>query len=309
MKLVRFPGNPILTPSDNWWESRQVFNPGAAVFEDKIVLLYRAIGGDNVSRFGLATSSDGFVFKRFAEPVFEASLDNPYERLGVEDARIIKIGTEYLITYTGTSLYPATEMKAEGGWQRQAPWRVRTFLTKTTDFKTFSPEKLELDFDTKDAVLFPEKFSKGFALLHRIYPDIYLTYSYDLKSWPVGQKILEPRKGYWDSERVGAGPAPFRTERGWLHFYHGVDRFDSYCIGVLLHDLKDPTKILYRSPKPLLRPELPWEKQGSFPNVVFSAGAVEKDGEYFVYYGAADKVVGVATIAKKKLLSSLRFKG
>ena len=72
----------------------------------------------------------------------------------------------------------------------------------------------------------------------------------------------------------------------------------------MLLDLADPTEIIFRSPEPIFEPEAPHEKQGYVPNVVFTCGAVEKDGKHFVYYGAADKVICLATIEKGTLLSS-----
>jgi predicted GH43/DUF377 family glycosyl hydrolase len=306
MKLERISDKPILAPTKNWWENSQVFNPGAAVHRNKVILLYRAVGNDSISRFGLATSSDGVNFETQENPIFEGSLINPLERLGVEDCRITCLGEDFVIIYTGASLYPAEEMKKPQRWQRKAPWRIRTFLTSTKDFSTFAKEKLILDFDTKDAVLFPEKQSRGFALLHRIYPDIYLSYSQELTNWPTGKKILEPREGFWDSERVGAGPTPFKTEVGWIHFYHGVDQENKYHIGLVVHDLENPEKILYRSKEPLLSPELDWEKEGFFPNVIFSCGAIEKEGDYILYYGASDKSIGAAKISKDDLLNFVK---
>lgn len=301
MNLTRYSGNPILTPSQEWWENYAVYNPGAALFDEKIVLLYRAVGGDHISRFGLATSADGINFERSSKPDFESDILNPDERLGVEDPRIVKIDDEYLITYTGTSVYPAKKMK-ELTWQRMAPWKIRTFLTRTKDFANFAHEEMILNFDTKDTSLFPEKIGGRYVMLHREFPDMNIIYSDDLKTWKNSKKILSPRPGSWDSTRIGGGPPPFKTERGWLHFYHGVDEKNNYCLGVLFHDLQDPEKIIYRSSEPLLCPAEPWEKEGNFPNVVFSCGAVEKDGKYFVYYGAADKVIGLATVEKERVL-------
>ena len=58
--LIRYAKNPILTPSENWWECKAVYNPGATVYQDKIILLYRAQGNDWISRLGIAESKDGF---------------------------------------------------------------------------------------------------------------------------------------------------------------------------------------------------------------------------------------------------------
>ena len=61
-------------------------------------------------------------------------------------------------------------------------------------------------------------------------------------------------------------------------------------------DLKDPTLVLYRTHDPLLEPEMPYEKNGIVQNVVFPCGAVMMKNQLYVYYGGADKFVGVATL-------------
>jgi len=307
VKLKRAKSNPILSPSSNWWENTSVFNPGVTIFNKKILLLYRAKGNDYISRFGLAVSGDGVNFKRFSKPIFEGSAVNPFERLGVEDPRITKIGEEYFIFYTGASVYPLKNLNDSKApsLSRKAPWRVRTFLIKTTDFEIFSPEQIALHLDSKDSALFPEKINGRYLLFHRIYPNMYLVFSNNLQHWGHNQLFLTPRRGKWDSERVGVGSPPLKTEKGWLCFYHGVSQDHVYRLGVLLLDLKNPFNILYRSDEPILEPKEPYETKGCVNNVVFTCGAVEKDGQYFVYYGAADTVIGLATIGKKELLNSL----
>ncbi|MER3475131.1 MAG: glycosidase, partial [Armatimonadota bacterium] len=112
---------------------------------------------------------------------------------------------------------------------------------------------------------------------------------------------MRPRPGTWESLKIGAGAPPIKTEYGWLLFYHGVDDNRVYRLGVALLDLKDPSKVIKRYDKPVLSPETQWEKEGQVPNVVFTCGAVEIDETYFVYYGGADTVIGVATISKKEI--------
>jgi predicted GH43/DUF377 family glycosyl hydrolase len=126
----------------------------------------------------------------------------------------------------------------------------------------------------------------------------------------------------WDGAKIGAGTQPIKTKYGWLIIYHGVDYADAYRLGVLVVDLNDPGKILYRSPNFILEPrenyEVGEEKISQVPNVVFTCGAVpipdkdvlDDDDEIIVYYGAADTVIAAATakvsdlIAKEALLVS-----
>jgi len=295
VKLKRYHANPILSPNDNWWENRCVFNAGAAVSNGRVHLLYRAIGDDNISRFGYASSADGLNFDVRADlPVCEPPLDDQWERLGCEDPRIARIGDTFYVVYTGASLYTADHGPTFGFGP---PWRCRVSLISTRDFRHFERHGVILpDHDDKDAALFPDKIGGRYAMLHRILPDICVSYSDDLLRWGDTRRVIGPRPGFWDNNRIGAGNSPIRTDRGWLNFYHGVDEKRVYRLGILILDLEDPTKTVYRSDEPCLEPEDDYERDGPVPNVVFSCGAVEKDGQYLVYYGGADRCVAAASI-------------
>ena len=302
MPLTRFSKNPILKPSNIWWERNAVYNPGVAVYQNKITLLYRAQGPEWVSRFGLAQSKDGFNFKKVSEfPVMEPEINEPFERLGVEDPRIIKMGESFLITYTAASLYPARMARkgAESLFKEGVPWRIRIGLAETKDFNTF--EKLGFlldDLDAKDSVLFPEKIENQYVLITRSNPNMVISYSPNLVTWTQPEFMAGPRFGMWDGLKIGAGSPPIKTRDGWLLFYHGVNDKKIYHLGALLLDLNNPKIILYRSKKPLLIPEKPYEKKGLTPNIVFTCGAIEWDDQYFIYYGGADRVICVATCHK-----------
>jgi predicted GH43/DUF377 family glycosyl hydrolase len=138
-------------------------------------------------------------------------------------------------------------------------------------------------------------------MLHRIHPDIWIAYSDDLIHWNGHRVIMTPRKGYWDSEKIGAGAPPIKTEKGWLIFYHGVDGDNVYRLGVALLDLEDPSIVLKRQEEPVLEPEKYYELEGIVPNVVFTCGAVEVNDTYYVYYGGGDYVIGVATVKKEEV--------
>ncbi len=309
MKLTRFTKNPIISPSSNWWETQATFNPAVTIYDNKVIMLYRAIGGDSLSRFGLAVSLNGEVFDRFADPKLEGDIKNPYERLGIEDPRITKIDDTYYIVYTAPSVYEASFYKKKDfapSLSHPAPWRVRPSLITTKDFITFERKGILLDIDTKDATLFPEKINGKYVLLHRIYPHVYLSYSDDLVKWEAEKIIFSPREGFWDSERVGAGSVPIKTDYGWLIFYHGVDKNHVYRLGTAILNLEDPSQVMFRTDQPILEPEDDFEKVGLTPNVVFTCGAIEKAGEIFVYYGAADKYIGLAKIKKEEIFSEIK---
>lgn len=106
--------------------------------------------------------------------------------------------------------------------------------------------------------------------------------------------LLKPERE-WEALKIGAGAPPIRTDRGWLIIYHGVSNEKVYSVGAALLDLKKPNQILGRTKRPLLVPELGYERLGDVNNVVFPTGACIVDGELFVYYGGADKVCCLAT--------------
>ncbi len=303
VKLIRAKENPILIPSDLLWENMLVFNPGAIIVEEEVYLIYRAMGkNDPISRLGLATSRDGIHFERKKEPLYSGG-GHPAESLGIEDARIVKIEDTYYLTYTAVSeefrkedVYPTKENIAK---------KPRIALSTTKDFKTF------VDYDViipnllgKNGSFFPKKTNGEYWLLFREgVGKTYFAKSKNLTDWQDAKPIFEKRPNLWDSSRSGIGSPPIETEKGWLLFYHGFDQTHKYGLGIMFLNLQNPLKILYRSPEPILEPVEDYEKYGYVNNVVFTCGAVEKDGLYYVYYGAADCVIGVATVEKKLVLN------
>ncbi|MEK7117485.1 MAG: glycosidase, partial [Patescibacteria group bacterium] len=116
---------------------------------------------------------------------------------------------------------------------------------------------------------------------------------------------LVPRRGMWDGAKVGIAAPPIKTKYGWLLLYHGVSWSTVYRVGAVLLDLKDPTTVLARTAVPLFEPEAEYEIKGVMPRVVFPCGLVARGDTAFMYYGAADSTVGVATFSIKEILKRL----
>ncbi len=286
MKLQRYAGNPVLAPvPEHAWESRTVFNCGAAQTDGAVVLLYRAQGTtSDVSRLGFAVSTDGFQFSRLDQPVFEPAGET--ETWGVEDARLTRIDDRWHMLYTA--------------WSSLG---IQVAMASTTDFFGWQRHGIVLPGpDNKDAALFPERIDGRYVMFHRIPPDIWLAYSDDLTHWGDYRKIMEPRPGNWDGLKIGAGGPPLKTDQGWLCIYHGVSPERVYRLGVVLLDLDDPSRVINWPTDAILEPNESWELEGDVPNVVFTCGTAELGDDYFVYYGGADKVIGVATVNKLQLL-------
>jgi predicted GH43/DUF377 family glycosyl hydrolase len=291
MKLERHPASPILKPNPlNAWEALNVFNCGVIFHDDLFHMFYRAQGSDYVSRIGYAVSSDGVRFNRLQQPVL--SPQDEWETRGVEDPRITYLADEgrFIMAYTAYSPLGITPMFAEStnliAWRRIGP------LVKGED--------------NKDHVLFPRKIGGRYVSFHRRPPAMWIAYSGDLAHWGDFRLVMEPRTGNWDCARVGAGGVPVETEYGWLVLYHGYDDDIVYRFGVCLLDLDDPTRILARPLECLMEPRETWELKGDVPRAIFSAANPVVGGTVHVYYGGADRVIGLATCQLDDLVAFAR---
>ena len=109
----------------------------------------------------------------------------------------------------------------------------------------------------------------------------------------------------WEVQRIGGGTPPIKTEKGWLMFYHGVDKNGTYRVGIVLLDLNNPEIILKRTKDYIMEPDQDYEKSGIYDGCVFPTAAVLKDGVIYMYYGCADEYVSVATCKLKDVLDYL----
>ena len=305
MLFHRSPANPILAPSGRWWEKRGVLNPGTALAGSRVAMVYRAVGADGISRLGLAWSDDGTHFQSEDLPFYEGALDDPEARLGVEDPRVTSLDGRYYLTYTKVSVEPADHPPL--AWEF-APFRLRSGVGVTDDFQHMREVgRILPETNTKDSVLFPQKMDGNFAALVREYPGIQYTTSPNLQQWSAPVPVMAPIPGTWEGERVGAGPPPVRIPWGWLLLYHANEYLVMssnrrlYRMGMAVLDRENPPRVIYRHPEPIFVPEAPYEIEGPVGNVVFGTGLIERDEEYWLYYGAGDGVIGLATAAARDL--------
>ncbi|MEM6830130.1 MAG: glycosidase [Bacteroidota bacterium] len=334
-RLKKHPSNPILKPNpENDWESLVVCNPGAWYEDGTFYMLYRAAGDDegHIICFGLAVSKDGVNFDRTSDhPVFYPSQDGP-DMGGVEDARIVKFGDEFYVTYAYRPFPPGQYWKFAHdviNVPEASEFAPRVYkenvansgLAISKDLKTYKRlgRITTSNLDDRDVILFPEKINGKFAMLHRPkewvgpkygveYASIWIRFSEDLMVWEEeSTMLLTGRKGTWE-EKIGGSTPPLKTKDGWLIIYHGVDKggLGHYRVGVALLDLEDPTKVTARLENWVMEPEFDYELEGFYQGCVFPTGNVIVDDELFVYYGAADKYVGVATCSVSALLEQLK---
>jgi len=327
MKLEKYAQNPILSPNaKNDWESLVVCNPGVIYDNGTFHMLYRAAGNhaDHVIRFGLATSKDGIHFKRAStKPILSPSVDG--EDGGcIEDPRIVKMDGQFLITYAYRPYFPgkywlAADNAAFNPRDKTQPKAFGENLTSSglllsKDLKTFRRLGRITDptLDDRDVILFPEKINGKYALLRRPmqwtgpkygtqYPAIWICFGDDLLKW--GKDYLLAKAKYPWERKIGGSTPPLKHKKGWLVIYHAVDAKGIYHVGAMMLDLKNPRKVIARTPEPILSPEAEYEWQGLYPHgVVFPTANVVVDGKLFVYYGCADKYIGVATADFDKLV-------
>ena len=324
-QLQRDEKNPIIKPSYRDWEAVGTFNPATVKDDDGFIhLLYRAVGADGLSRIGHAKSRDGLNFDdRTAYPVYigvsvstsekMAEKDRPKEYNptiytsgggwgGCEDPRAVAIDGRVYMTYTNFEGWDSvrialTSISMEDLKKSHWDWKRPGFI---------SPEG-EVH---KNWVLFPEKINGKFAILHSVSPEIKVDYLDNIDNG-FGENIKSSppsggRPEHWDNRIRGAGAPPIKTELGWLLLYHAMDKKDpnKYKLGCMILDLKEPTKILYRSSAPILEPDMPYEND-SKPGVVYASGALIIGKDLVVYYGGGDKHVCVAKTPLKPLLDWL----
>ena len=340
----RFPQNPLLRPSDvrpsgEGLKVECLLNPGVFRHDGKVHLLVRVAerpapvagrvripylregkvevldlaAGDpelntddprefkyrgegylsTVSHLRLFSSSDGM---HFVDAGLQIHGRGPRETFGIEDCRVATMDDgRYVLTYTAVS--------ADG---------YGVGLKTTRDWKAFEDFGLVLPPSNKDAAVFEERVGDKFFCLHR--PSgvivgghfIWLGTSPDLRNWGGHTCIARTRPGSWDSQRVGGGAAPVRTPQGWLCIYHGANAKSRYCLGGLLLDLDDPSKVIARSETPIMEPLADYEQKGFFGQVVFTNGHLVDGDELTIYYGASDTVICGARFSLSDILSSMK---
>lgn len=250
-----------------------------------------------MSHLRVARSRDGIHFEVDAEP--SVVPENRFEEFGCEDPRATLIDGVWHVTYVSVGSIGIT-----------------TSRLTTTDFRTFERQGVMFLPDHKDVAIFPGKVGGRYAALTRPMPQsfgrvlgIWIAFSDDLVHWGDHRPVALPRPGMWDELRTGASAVPFRVDGGWLEIYHGVDRNTRYAMGGLLLDLEDPSRVIARSPEPILVPLASYERSGLFNDTVFSCGHVALDdaGERIrLYYGAADSCTAAADLDVHEILEQMR---
>ena len=327
-------GNPVIRPNPRStfsdplrkepvaWEALHTFNPAAIVRNGKIYVLYRAedntgamVIGMHTSRLGLAESADGIHFTRRPTPVFFPAADDQRAREwegGVEDPRIVESedGT-YVLTYTQWNRTTYTVGIASSrdllSWHKYGP----AFGTAPGGkYSSLKYKSAAIITSLRGGRLIATRIN-GKYWMYWGEGEVHLATSPDLLHWtPVEDAsgapitVLGPRPGHFDSHFPETGAPPVLTGAGIVFLYNGknseTDRdptidANAYAAGEALFAANDPTKLLARPDQPFFKPEAPFEKSGQYAaGTTFVEGLVYFQSKWFLYYGCADSLVGVA---------------
>ncbi len=327
----------LLRPTKHDFENFAVLNPGSWQEGRTVHLFYRALDKEFRSSIGYARLEGPMkVVERWEKPILEREFD--YESKGVEDPRIVKIEDTFYLFYvahdgknaitayaTGNDLFT---LKKRGVLSPRIPYRRadrifrKSRLKDSYSFFAAYYEK-EMGEDVllwhKDIFLFPEKIRGRFALLHRVLPDIQLIFFSDFKEltasfWTkhlkeLSEYVVLENKHWFETRNIGGGCVPIATDEGWLLIFHTVEARNEgrvYHACAALLDREDPRKVIGRLHEPLFSPEEPWEKRGHVPNVVFPTGTAVFGDTLYMYYGAADKRIAVASVKLKELIKEMK---
>jgi beta-1,2-mannobiose phosphorylase / 1,2-beta-oligomannan phosphorylase len=271
--------------------------PGLDTSDPRVVTLDGDTYLSSISHLRWARSNDGLAFAVDEVPCLAPA--DALEAFGIEDARITELDGKTWVNYTAVS---------SAG--------IATALASTRDLHSFERHGIIFAPPNRDVAIFPESIDERYFALHRPMPEglgrpaIWLASSRDLMAWGNHRLVAAAREGMWDDLKVGGGAVPFRVQAdggdAWLAIYHGVTASPlTYSLGALLLDSRDPSRVLGRSRVPILSPELPYETDGFFGNVVFSCGAYLDGDRVRVYYGAADGVTCAADLSLDAILQGL----
>jgi len=329
----------ILSETELNFENDGVLNPGILQDGNSVHVFYRAVRRGNFSTIGYAKLEGPLnVVERKTHAFISPSTED--EIHGIEDPRIVKIDNLYYLTYCAYdgvnalgSLATSSDLKhfeRHGIIVPQITYDEFSRLTQCNGslnqkYERFhvhnniksNPNKKTMLWD-KNLVFFPRKINGKFTFMHRIRPDIQIVavenlsdltkefweeYLLHFKKHILMTSIHDHEVGY-----LGGGCPPIETKAGWLLIYHGVHDTSEgyvYCACAALLDLENPTKEIARLPYPLFKPDLEYELSGYVNNVVFPTGTSLFDGRLYIYYGAADKRIAVASLNLEQLITEL----
>lgn len=288
------------------------FNPGAIYLNGKYYLVVRTEGLDRKSFFAIAESDNGIDNFRFiGTPLTWEDIDEA--ETNIYDMRLVQHEDGYIYgIYCSESKDPDAPASDTSSAIAQAG------LVRTRDLKTWErlPNITTPSPQQRNVVLHPEFVDGKYAFYTRPQDGFISTGSgggiafgicEDIEN-PVikEEKVIHERKYHTVYEaKNGQGPAPIKTDKGWIHIAHGVRNTADglrYVLYTMATDLEDPTKVIATPGGHFIAP-YDDERVGDVSNVIFCNGAVVNEaGEVFIYYASSDTRCHVATTTINKLV-------
>jgi predicted GH43/DUF377 family glycosyl hydrolase len=306
------------------WEYSHAFNPAAIAWNNKLYVLFRAEGqhGDEIggytSRVGLAESADGRSFKVLPHPVLYPAPGRWKKDEwpgGCEDPRVVQSqdGT-FVLTFTMWNRKVArlgvATSKNLTHWTHHGPVFREAYRGR---FANLWGKSGAIVTRKAGQQIIAAKIHGRYWMYWHTDRQILLAHSEDLLNWvPVldnhgkPQLVLPKNKaGHFDSSLTEPGPPALLTENGIVLFYNGMSDGHmtgslkiparQYSAGQALFDADNPAKLLHRPARPFFWPEEPWEKTGQYKaGTTFVEGLAWFNDRWFLFYGGADTVVGMA---------------
>ncbi|MFH1745332.1 MAG: hypothetical protein ABH881_04180 [bacterium] len=280
-------------------KSTRTYNPGVLFENEKHYLFYAADGKDGISRIHRAVSRDGTNFEENRGLALSPSSE--IEQRGLFDPRITKIHNTYYLVYAAYDgdtprLCLAISPDLEN-WEKHGPMLENWNFVKACGFLLPSSVSQMRSKNINDwscaGAIFPKILKMKYWMLFGD-RNIWMADSLNGKKWQANKApLISPRKNSFDSVRVEMGPPPIQTQRGWLVLYHGFDNKNISRPGIVWLDLQDPTKILYRSDKPIFA-----GLKKFFCNGALLSGDILK-----IYYGSNNTVACMTEIKLNDLLA------
>jgi 4-O-beta-D-mannosyl-D-glucose phosphorylase len=287
------------------------FNSGAILWKGKIILVVRVEGNDRKSFFALAESDTGVDNFRFHDyPIELPQTTDP--DTNVYDMRLVQHEDGWIY---GLFCTERRDQSAKDFDQSAAT--AQCGIVRTRDLEKWErlPDLVTKGGQQRNVVLHPEFIHGKYALYTRPQDGFIDAGKGGGIAWGLcdsmeravvdTEKIIEPKIYHTIKEvKNGQGPAPLKTEKGWLHLAHGVRNTAAglrYVLYMFMTDLKDPSKVIYKPAGHFISPEGE-ERVGDVSNVVFSNGWVERQGKVFIYYASSDTRMHVATTTVDKLV-------
>jgi predicted GH43/DUF377 family glycosyl hydrolase len=240
------------------------------------------------SNYEVSFHADHRISERVIFPV------SKNESRGIEDARFVQFFDD-----NGEAVYYATYTAYNG-------ITILPQLIETTDFIKFNILTLNgKAVQNKGMALFPRKIDGRYVMLSRQDGENnHIMFSDNIHFWQKSQIIQEPEYP-WEFFQIGNCGSPLETDQGWIVLTHGVGPMRQYCIGAMLLDLENPSKVISRLDEPLLAPHEK-EREGYVPNVVYSCGAIIHNNKLIIPYAMSDINSGIATVDIRDLINAMR---